>query len=220
MGTLQHILAVSALAALAQSTPASAAGPTYTFDQPTSCGSWCYDDPGLSKLTDGVSGYAGWAVDNAAPWVGWVRIPSVNVTFQFGQAMHFSAVSVGTTQDYLGDVVLPSLDLWAYQGGNWVLQGSIVTPASSANDNYAYSTAPHQVLMFNGLNVTTDQLRITATPGVPGTWVFVDEVGFQAAAPVPEPASWTMLLAGVGMTAFARRRLQSARQLPPASAAR
>lgn len=205
MGKLQQLVLTSAFATMAHLTPAHAAAPSYTFDQATSCGSWCYHDPNLTKLTDGVVGNRGWAYNAGTEWDGWVGVPSVNITFQFAQAMNFSAVSVGSTQDSLGDVVLPSFDLWAYQGGNWILKGTITNPASSANDSSPYDSGPHPVFTFSGLNVTADQLRITATPGVQGTWVFIDEVSFSA-APVPEPATWTMLLAGLGLLVWARRK--------------
>jgi hypothetical protein len=200
----QQLLAAVALTMLGQFNAAQAAAPSYTFDQNTSCGSWCYHDAGYTKLTDGVVGNLGWALNAGAEWAGWYQVPSVNITFQFDQAMNFSSVSVGSTQDNLGDVVLPSFDLWAYQGGNWVLQASIINPPSSANDSYAYDSGAHPVFTFSGLSLTTDQLRITATPGVAGAWIFVDEVSFNA-APVPEPDTWAMLLAGLGLMAGAHR---------------
>lgn len=205
MGKLQQLLATGALLTLGPLQLAHAAAPSYTFDQPTSCGTWCYNDPGLTKLTDGVVGNAGWALNSGAEWDGWVGVPAVNITFQFAQNVKFSSVSVGSTQDSLGDVVLPSFDLWAYQGGNWVLKGSIVNPASDANDHSPYDGGAHPMYVFSGLDFTASQVRITATPGVQGSWVFVDEVGFNVSA-VPEPASWAMLLAGLGLTAFTQRR--------------
>lgn len=203
MHKLQQILGASALLVFGLQ-QAQAAAFSYTYDQPTSCGSWCYNDPGNTKLIDGVYGNAGWAYNYGAEWDGWVGVPAVNITFQLGQMMTVSSVSVGSTQDNLGDVVLPSLDLWAYQGGSWVLKGTITNPPDNANNHGAYDGGPHPIFTFNGLNVATDQLRITATPGVPGTWIFIDEVGIMM-APVPEPSSWAMLLAGLGLLGYARR---------------
>ena len=205
MSKIKQLLGATALLTLAQFNLAHAAAPSYTYDQPTSCGSWCYDDPSYTKLTDGVVGNRGWAYNAGKEWDGWVGVPNVNITFQFGQTMTFSSVSVGSTQDNLGDVVLPSFDLWAYVGGSWVHQASIFNPASSANDASAYDSGPHAFYTFSGLNVTTDKLRVTASPGVPGTWIFVDEVRFATA--VPEPANWAMLLAGLGLLASSGRRL-------------
>ena len=200
MSKLQQLLLALMLITLGQFHQAHAAAPSYTFDQATSCGSWCYHDPGYTKLTDGVVGYRGWAVNAGAEWNGWVGVPSVNITFQFAGATKFSSVSVGSTQDNLGDVVLPSFDLWAYVGGSWVHQGSIINPPSSANDASSGDTGPHAFYTFSGLNVITDQLRVTANSTVPGTWMFVDEVRFDV-SPVPEPSSWAMLLGGLALLA-------------------
>ena len=55
------------LSATAAQTIASSITPTnYIFDKPTACGSWCYQDAGLTKLTDGVVGNAGWALNSGA----------------------------------------------------------------------------------------------------------------------------------------------------------
>lgn len=53
------VVAASAvsIASAAQVSPVS-----YSFDQPTSCGSFCYNNSATpSKLTDGLVGVAGWA---------------------------------------------------------------------------------------------------------------------------------------------------------------
>lgn len=145
-------------------------------------------------------GYRGWAVNAGAEWDGWVGVSSVNITFQFAQATKFLSVSVGSTQDNLRDVVLPSFDLWAYVGSSWVYQGSIINPPSSANDASSGDTNPHAFYTFSGLNVITDQMRVTANSTVPGTWMFVGEVRFDV-SPVPEPSTWAMLLAGLALLA-------------------
>lgn len=205
MSKLQQLLLALMLITLGQFHHARAAAPSYTFDQLTSCGSWCYHDPGYTKLTDGVVGNRGWAVNNGKEWDGWVGVPNVNITFQFSTAMTFSSVSVGSTQDHLGDVVLPSFDLWAYVGGSWVHQASILNPPSMANNASSGDPGPHAFYTFSGLSVVTDQLRVTATAMVPGTWMFVDEVRFDT-APVPEPSTWAMLLAGLALLARSGKR--------------
>jgi hypothetical protein len=204
MGKIQTLLVGAAMLALGQAAHASAL-PTYTFDQAPTCGSWCYYDTAMSKLTDGVTGQAGWAVNHGAEWVGWYPVPVVNITFQFGQSMNFSSVTIGSTQDALNDVVLPSFQLWAFEGGSWVSKGVISNPPSSANNNDPYATGPHAVFTFSALNFTTEQVRITATSEVQGTFIFVDEVSFNSAAPVPEPGTWAMLLAGLGTTGLMLR---------------
>jgi len=205
MGKIHQLLGAAALMTLGSiSSVQASTGPSYTFDQSPACGSWCYYDLNFTKLTDGVLGTAGWAANQGAEWVGWESVPAVNITFQFSGAQTFSSVSVGSTQDNLGDVALPSFQLWAFQGSSWVQVGNISNPPSSANDNWEYSSAPHPMYTFSGLNVTTDKLRVTATAN--GPWIFMDEVTFSATTPVPEPSSWAMLLGGLGVAALARVR--------------
>lgn len=203
MRRFHQLAAAAAFATLTQLNPAQAAAPTYTFDQATACGTWCYHDPSNTKLTDGIVGNRGWALNAGTEWVGWRNISEVNITFQFAGPMNFSSVSVGTTQDNLSDVVVPSFTLWAYLGGSWTQQAVITNPASNANDSSSGDAGPHLVFTFSGLNVTTDQLRLTASAN--GPWTFVDEVSFNA-APVPEPETWAMLLAGLGLVGLARRK--------------
>lgn len=57
----------------AQLSLAHAAAPRYTYDQPASCGTWCYDDPSFTKLTDGVAGDRGRAYQRCQPHDGGPR---------------------------------------------------------------------------------------------------------------------------------------------------
>ena len=205
---IQLSLAAASLAFASQAMADQIAPVSYTFDQPTSCGSWCYHDPSFSKLTDGVVGNAGWAHNAGAEWAGWVYQPVVNIDFSFEGQKHFTSVAVGSTQDYLGDVALPSFDLWAREGNQWVLKATINNPASDANNNDPYSGAAHPFYTFSNLNFNSDQVRVTARAN--GPWTFVDEVTFQA-APVPEPETYAMMLAGLGLLGFIARRRKAAR---------
>ena len=176
----------------------------YSFDTATACGSWCYHDPSLTKLTDGIVGTAGWAHNQGQEWAGWVYQASINVTFNFATARNITSVSIGSTQDNLGDVALPSFDVWSFEGNQWLLKGSLNNPASSANDNDPYSAAQHPFYTLSNLNIQSNQVRVTARAN--GPWIFIDEVKFQA-SPVPEPETYAMMLAGLGvLAALARRR--------------
>lgn len=214
MGTIAGVLgAAAAVVAIVASAPARAADLTptgYAFSQPTECGSFCYHDTGGVELIDGVLGNAGWYI-NPGPWVGW-RAENVDIDFDFGGLFTFSSVSVGTTQDAVTDVVLPSLDLYSSNDGvSWTLRGSIDTPANSANDVDANSTDPHGFLTFSTLNFTSRYVRLSAENmgTIPNTFTFIDEVDFTGAAftgsPAPEPAAWLLMLVGfLGLGAMLR----------------
>lgn len=209
-----HLAAAVAGALLALSAPAAghAANLTatgYSFDQPTGCGTWCYADTGGTELIDGVLGYAGWAVDAGAPWVGWNGVTQVNIDFTFAGTHTFDGVSVGSTQDNVADVVLPNIAIFSSSDHlNWTFQASLLTPPSSANDNNAYSTAPHTFLTVSGLSFTAPYVRVQLNSNC--CFMFADEVRFTgAAAPVgvPEPTAWaSMILGFFGAGAILRRR--------------
>lgn len=206
--TLFAALALAA-SALGTNVQATTITPTsYTFDQSTSCGSWCYHDPSLTKLTDGIIGKAGWAANVGKEWVGWVSKQQINIDFSFASVSAIGAVAIGSTQDHLGDVALPSFSVSAFESGHWVQKGTLINAPSNANDNNPYSTAAHSFYTLSSLGILSDKVRLSVYAN--GPWSFVDEVRF-VATPVPEPESYGMLLAGLGlMGAFARRKNKSA----------
>ncbi|MBL8773219.1 MAG: PEP-CTERM sorting domain-containing protein [Phenylobacterium sp.] len=224
-------IVAGAVAALGLSTAVSAAtlNPTgYTFDAATDCGSFCYHDAGVftgagspqpvtpfGELTDGVLGYAGWAVDGAAPWVGWTD-SVVNIDFSFGGPFNFTRVDVGTTQDNLLDVVLPNLRVFSSNNGvDWLERWSLVTPPSDANNNPDLSTAPHVFLTLSGASFDAQYVRLEVRNqgGGYGPWSFIDEVDFTGGGVVggvPEPSAWALMIAGFGLAGAALRRRTAA----------
>ena len=201
-------------AALALSAPGAAQAATltpvsYSFDQPTGCGTWCYTDTGGVELTDGVLGYAGWAVDDGLPWVGWRNTAQVNIDFTFGGPRTFNSVSVGSTQDNPADVVLPNISIFSSTDQmTWIFRGSLATPVSTANNNDAYSTDPHVFLTVSGLNFTSPYVRVQLNSNC--CFMFTDEVRFDGASVtggVPEPSAWALMILGFfGAGALLRRR--------------
>jgi hypothetical protein len=226
--TIALALASASFAALA--TPAEVVPVSYTFDQRTSSGSYDYYDgsfpgapynsahgtPLFTELTDGVYGVEGWAADlghgNAAEWVGWLNKPSVNIDFDFGQAVNIQQIKVGSTQDRTDDVVLPSIDVSYWNGASWVASASLVVPESSVNDRPAFSTLPHGFLDLGSLNITAQKIRVTAKFSSNGPWTFIDEVDFYGTtSAVPEPSTYGLVLAGLGVVAAtALRKRKSA----------
>ena len=206
---LSPLFAAGAFALTALSAQAATVTPvSYVFDQPQSCGTYCYLDPNNIKLTDGIVGFEGWAVGGGTQWDGWLAKPVVNIDFNFGSAKAVSTVAFGTTQDSLGDVALPSLNVFSSNDGvTWVLKGSLVVPPSSANDRNVNSGLPHGFLTLSGLGINDQYVRVQALQN--GPWTFADEVIFTNGSNggIPEASTWMMMLSGFGLTGFALRKL-------------
>lgn len=206
-----------AMAVLALVSDSAAAGPipvSYTFDQPTSHGSYVYSDPGYTKLTDGTLGYKGWAVNNAVPWVGWTA-SQVNVDFTFAGLTSISGLHLGTTQDNPADVVLPSLTVSQWVGGQWAQVGSLTVPASSANNQNSLDDTPHGFLSLSDLGIYSDKVRLTLNNN--GPWIFADEVTFDAGTrqqdnPVPAPGTGVLMVAGLLLLAGCQRQIARSRK--------
>jgi hypothetical protein len=191
---------------------------TYSFDRYTDCGSWCYHDTngatGLTgtTLTDGIYGAEGWAANAGWEWLGWLNDSPVNIDFNFGSVKHVDTIKVGSTQDTLTDVVLPNVDVYQKVGSSWSLVSSLVTPENAANNRGVYSTAPHGFLTLGNLNIDSQFVRVTLRHSYNGPWTFADEVDFYAsAAPIPEPETYAMMLAGLGLLGLVARRRKKAR---------
>ena len=174
---------------------------SYTLDQATSCGTYCYHDGG-QELTDGRYGVAGWAADlgngPAAEWVGWSGQPIVNIDFSFAGPVAVDTVAFGTTQNRVDDVVLPSLEVFAWVAGAWQSVGTLNTPEDSARDVDPSNTSAHGFLTLSGLGI-----RVQARFSSDGPWTFVDEVDFYA--PVPEASAGGMALASLPLVWAASR---------------
>ncbi|NML16147.1 PEP-CTERM sorting domain-containing protein [Azohydromonas caseinilytica] len=183
---------------------------TYTYEQAPNDASGCtvpgcYKDPYMTKLTDGRTGYAGVLVDQARPWVGWYNLGVVNIDFNLGAVTPVSSVSIGSAQNRLDDVVLPSFAVYALEGSEWVLKGTLDNPPTDGNNRDEASKASHPIFTLSDLDIQSQFVRVSVMSN--GPWSFLDEVYFNGQRnPVPEPGSAAMVLAGLGCLGLISRR--------------
>jgi len=206
---LRVLLAIASSVFFSVSALAVPLTPTsYTFERPTDCGTWCYHDPNFTKLTDGVVGNAGWAVNQGAEWDGWVNGGIVDITFFFSAPVKLNSVSIGTTQDNLWDVVIPTFDVTAYNNGAFTFFDGIDNyPGTPVNDKDPYDMGAHPFYTIYTQNVYANEVHVTAL--AQGPWIFIDEVRFDGEpgrANVPEPSVFALLM--LGLLAIGARRFK------------
>lgn len=150
---------------------------------------------GLGKITDGAISTSFWsdASNNAGTgeYVGWFHGNTANpvITFNFASSPLIDSISIQMDNSQVGGVFAPTAILIDGIGR------SFAAPAIG-------SVGP---VSFSGLGLIGDSHTIEFQQAA-DSWTFVSEISF--AAPVPEPETYAMLLAGLGLlgAAVARRR--------------
>lgn len=159
---------------------------------------------GLGDLTDGVVAANPWYLtENGAgtgPYVGWLDASSTSpqhnptITFHFGGSPVLDAINIHLDNSQIGGVF---------------------APASILVDGVSQSfTAPTigtiGWVTLSGLNLTGGSHTVQFDQ-VPQSWTFVSEITFDGkGGGVPEPATWSMMIAGFGLTGTALRRRRAA----------
>lgn len=148
---------------------------------------------GLGDLTDGVIAANNWYVDEApngnGPYVGWSTDPTI--TFHFAPLTMINSITIWfDDSNGAGGVSAPaSFDINS-------VNYAVTDPAGSAPFSFTAS----------GLGFVGDTFTLKVNRS--NSWVFVSEVAFdgRAAGAVPEPASWSLMIAGFGLIGAALRR--------------
>lgn len=153
---------------------------------------------GLGKLTDGVISTTQWdLVSNGAgtgEYVGWYAVHTLNplITFSFSGNPTIDSISIQMDNSGVGGVFAPQSIL--IDGVN----SSFTAPAAGTVGSVS----------FTGLGLTGNSHTIQFNQ-FQGTWTFVSEISFddgRTVSAVPEPETYAMMLAGLGLLGFAARR--------------
>ncbi len=178
---------------------------SYVFDQATDVGSYTYHDETGRQLIDGYYGVAPWSANlgngPAYEWVGWCNDSIVNIDFDFTTAKQVNMIKIGTTQDNLDDVVIPSFRIYSSNDKtSWSFVKLLDIPENNAYNNVYYTAT------FSNLNITSRYIRVAAVFSSNGPWTFLDEVDFYQDTTIPEPA--TIFLIGVAfLFSFLKKRV-------------
>lgn len=167
----------------------------------------CFLFRGTGDLTDGVIATSSWDVAEApvgnGPYVGWSLFRRDPVPLSF----YFSApVTIGSATFYLDDSngvggVMPPSSI-TIQAGTFLQSFAVTDPTSGAP--FAFTA--------NLPNVVANSVSASMNYGTGARYVFLSEVTFNspAVAAIPEPSTYALMLAGLGIVAFvAKRRRKS-----------
>lgn len=147
---------------------------------------------GRGDLTDGIFADDNWNITEAppgnGPYVGWTLNPTI--TFHWNTPVNISSATF-YFDDANGYGGVSAPESVTVDGTNF--------PIGDPDGSSPFS------FFANGFSFTGNDLVVSIQRG--NTWVFLSEVEFNA-APIPEPETYAMLLAGLGLLGFVARRRQ------------
>ena len=154
---------------------------------------------GRGDLTDGIVAPSNWDL-TPGPFVGWSQAVEANptITFHFGQMIDLASVKVHINKGYAPG----SVDL---------TMGGITR---HVDIDLGLTGAANAWAEFSDLGLTGDTLVLRlndhARDVIARDWILISEVSFAGAptAPVPEPGSFALMLAGLLAVNASRRALQ------------
>lgn len=148
---------------------------------------------GAGVLTDGAVATNYWFnTENAAgtgPYVGWFAGATANpvVTFHFAAGSYIREIDLSVDNSTVGGVFQPAKIL-----------------IDGVDTEFVHlQPGTFGIIGITGLGLTGPSHTIEFDQQ-PGAWVFVSEVAFSGS--IPEPATWSLLVAGFGMVGAAVRR--------------
>ena len=173
----------------------------------------------LSNQYAGVTFSANAFTGNGGPNGPWATNTDMTIVSSTGGDVGY----LGTPLIVSGNI-LRSFNGWLAEDGDPSFRITFATPLSSISADFAGVSTPADVrlIAFNGLTqignvtstVTTGQYTLSfaaasitsviITPGSFSDWVGVDNINYQ---PVPEASTYAMMVLGLGLLAFKRRKV-------------
>jgi hypothetical protein len=135
-------------------------------------------------------------------------------TLNFGTlALNSSAASLGFSLFNIGDINTAGLELYQINGPGGLFSSNVSTflnLAAGGSNNYTASFTPLSVGTFSGVYTLLFRDYAPGGVGIRNYTLTLNVLG-DVYDPVPEPASWAMMLMGFGLVgALARRRARTA----------
>ncbi len=148
---------------------------------------------GLGKLTDGVIAVLPWyAVSDftgTGQYVGWYQTPDPTITFHFAGSPTIDRITLHIDAQTGGGVYAPSF-----------------VKVDGVAQSYTTGSGPSAIAL-TGLSLTGGSHTLQLGNGTTSFYVMLSEVEFAGTpAAVPEPAAWSLLIAGFAITGAAMRR--------------